>query len=91
MVITSTKIDKIIDNSSVKAVASVLLDNELIIRNIKVIKGKKGVFVAFPNDGTEYFSEDGKKRYYDTVYPIDQYLREEIVNQVLKAYNKETC
>lgn len=35
--------------SKVKAMCQVTIDEEFVIKGIKLIKGEKGLFVAFPN------------------------------------------
>lgn len=64
---------------------SVVLDDELIIHNIMVISGKDGLFIAFPNKGSD-FSEEGKRRYKDIVHPLNNTLRQTITEKVLSAY-----
>lgn len=60
------------------------IDDELVIKGLKVIDSKNGKFVAMPN-------EKGKDdKYYDTVFPVTKEAREYITDEVLKAYEEET-
>lgn len=67
---------------------SVVLDDELIIRNIRVVSGKEGLFIAFPNTGSD-ICEDGKRRFHDIVHPLNNSLRQMITKEVLSAYGNE--
>lgn len=65
---------------------SIILDDELCIHQVRVINGKKGLFIAFPNGGTVN-EQDGKRRYADIVHPVNEKLRQYIKEVVLKDYN----
>ncbi|MDR0676959.1 MAG: SpoVG family protein, partial [Elusimicrobiota bacterium] len=47
-----------------KAYASITFDDAFVIRNLKVINGKKGMFVSMPNRKTK----DGE--YKDIAHPV---------------------
>ncbi|HOV21219.1 MAG TPA: SpoVG family protein [Candidatus Ratteibacteria bacterium] len=50
MEITETRISLVTNPSSrLRAYASVTFDNQFVIRDIRVIEGKKGLFVAMPS------------------------------------------
>ena len=82
MEITKVIINKV-DAGNLKAFASVNFDDELVVKNVKVVDGKNGLFVSFPSEQ----GKDGK--YYDTVYPLTKESREYIEEIVLDEYNKE--
>ncbi len=68
------------------AEAVVVVDDAMCIHHIRVIKGKNGLFVAFPNSG--YIkTDDGKKQYKDIVHPRTHSLRASFESAVLKAYD----
>ena len=46
---------------------NITLDDCLAINGIKVIKGKKGIFISFPQ--TSYKDKDGNTQYRDIVFP----------------------
>ena len=48
MNITDVRIRKMTKEGNMKAVASVTLDNEFAIHDIKIIEGEKGLFIAGP-------------------------------------------
>lgn len=71
------------DESKLKAVASITFDDCFVIHDIKVIEGQEGNFIAMPSRK----GVDGK--YKDIVHPINTETRQQIINQVLDAYNIE--
>ena len=81
MTITDIKIRKVFDDESpMKAVVSVTLDDQLALHDIKVIYAKEKHFIVMPSkknpDGT----------YRDVVHPITAGFREELNYAVLTAY-----
>lgn len=67
---------------------TVTLDDSLCIHRILVVRGEKGLFIAFPNVGE---AKRGKrsKRYVDIVHPTNNTLRQHIQDEVLKRYDEE--
>lgn len=69
-----------VEDDRLKAFASVILNNELAVCDLKVIRGNNGVFVAMPSrrrrDGT----------FHDVAHPIVQTLRDHIEAVVLREY-----
>lgn len=69
--------------STLKAFASVEFDECFVVSGIKVLDGKKGLFVAMPsNQGSD-------DEYYDVAFPITKEFREELSEAVLDAYDEE--
>lgn len=68
----------------VKALASVVLNDQLHIRGLRVMDGENGLFVGFPLDPF-YKGEDFRT----VVFPITRQLREHIENCVLEKYQYE--
>jgi stage V sporulation protein G len=66
-----------------KGYATITFDNCFVVRNIKIISGNNGFFVAMPNmrrkDGT----------YKDIAHPINNEMRKKIEEKIIEAYNKE--
>lgn len=65
-----------------KAIASITIDNEFVVHDIRVIDGNNGMFVAMPSKRTP----DGEFR--DIAHPISSATREKIQKAVLKEYAK---
>ena len=49
MQITDVRIRKVTKEGRMKAVASITLDDEIVIHDIKIIEGDKGLFIAMPS------------------------------------------
>jgi stage V sporulation protein G len=65
-----------------KAYATIVLDDCFLVRNLRLIQGKKGLFVAMPNRRTKEGS------YRDVAHPITRDLRERIERAVIEAYEQ---
>lgn len=83
----NANINRLIDkpDSSVKAVASVTLDNFYAVHGVKVCEGEKGLFVSMPS--TSYTNTNGEKKYQDVFHPITKGARDAINEAVIRAYN----
>ena len=71
------------EDSKLKAVASITIDNAFAIHDIKVVDGTEGCFVAMPSRK----ASDGEYR--DIAHPINAEARAELIDAILKAYNEE--
>lgn len=67
-----------------KAYASITFDDSFVVRDLRVVDGKKGLFVAMPAKRTK----DGEFR--DICHPITTEMRAKIEDVVLNKYNEET-
>lgn len=65
----------------IKGMAQVVLNDQIIIRGIRVMDGVNGMFVGYPNDPF-YKGED----YRSICQPMTRQLREHIENCVLEKY-----
>jgi len=63
-----------------KAFCDVVLGEAFLIKGIKVLEGKKGLFVSMPRQQ----GKDGN--WYDTVLPLTREARQQICEVVLMAY-----
>lgn len=64
-----------------KGIATIVLNDQIQIRGLRVMEGDNGLFVGFPID-TFYKGED----YRTVVLPITRKLREHIESRVLEKY-----
>ena len=80
--ITDIRVRLVNNNDKLKAVASITIDDELVVHDIKVINGKDGYFLSMPSRKTD----DGKFK--DIVHPIKTEVRESLKEQILAAYEK---
>ena len=82
MQITDVRVRKITKEGKMKAVVSITLDDELVIHDIKVIEGDKGLFIAMPSKK----AADGEYR--DIAHPINARTRERVQIMILDAYER---
>ncbi len=65
-----------------KAIASITIDGEFVVHDIKIIDGEKGRFIAMPSRKT------AEGEYRDIAHPINSDTRTELQNRILKEYDK---
>lgn len=83
MKITDVQVRKILtENSKLKAVASITIDDCFAIHDIKIIDGPNGVFVAMPS------RKVGDGDYKDIAHPTNTETRNEIITLILDKYNE---
>ena len=71
------------EDSKLKAVASITIDECFVIHDIKVIQGTEGLFISMPSRKTP------EGVYKDIVHPINTATREKISEQIIAAYQKQ--
>ncbi len=71
------------DDSKLKAVASITIDDCFVVHDIKIIEGAEGYFIAMPSRKTA----DGQ--YKDIAHPIKTETREELIKIILAAFEQE--
>ncbi|BCR22193.1 septation regulator SpoVG [Borrelia sp. HM] len=69
--------------SKLLAYVTVTFDDCLVLHNIRVIRGQKGIFIVMPNRRTKV------GEYKDIVHPINQSFREVLQTAIFKEYVKE--
>ncbi|WP_075620344.1 septation regulator SpoVG [Paenisporosarcina indica] len=80
MEVTDVRLRRVQTDGRMRAIASITLDNEFVVHDIRVIDGNAGLFVAMPSKRTP----DGEFR--DVAHPINSGTRTKIQEAVLKAY-----
>jgi stage V sporulation protein G len=80
--ITDVRVRKISNEGKMKAVASITLDEEFVVHDIKIIEGEKGLFIAMPSRKT------AENEFRDIAHPIKPDTREYIQTTILKAYEE---
>lgn len=70
MQITDVRLRRVNSEGRMKAIASITIDNEFVVHDIRVIDGNNGMFVAMPSKRTP----DGEFR--DIAHPISSGTRE---------------
>lgn len=83
MKITSVRlfpIDK--EESRLKAIASIIFDEVFIVRDIRVISGDEGLFVAMPS------VKLSDNRFKDVCHPINTEFQDYISEAIIEEYSK---
>ena len=81
------KIDRVVNSGSVKAIASVSLDGMFVVKNLKVMDGRKGLFVSMPQES--FTGKDGQKKYSNTFFALTNSAKLELQESVLQAYQQQ--
>ena len=82
MRITDVRVRKMTQDSKMKAIVSITIDDEFVVHDIKVIEGEKGLFIAMPSKK----ATDGEYR--DLAHPINSATRDRIQRIILESYEK---
>lgn len=82
MNITDIRLKKIDNGSKMKAIASITFDDAFVVREIRVIEGQNGLFVAMPSRKTP------TGEFKDIAHPINADARQLIQNAILAEYEK---
>lgn len=82
MKITEVKVYPV-NEDRLRAYVTITLENMFVVRDLKIINGNTGLFVAMPSKKRK----DGQFR--DIAHPLNQEFREEIERAVFEAYEKE--
>lgn len=82
MKITEVKVFPV-NEDRLKAYVSITLDNCFVVRDLKVIQGTSGLFVAMPSKKRK----DGQFR--DIAHPLNQETRAMIEDMIFEAYEAE--
>ena len=82
MKITEVKVFPV-NEDRLKAYVSITFENAFVVRDLKIIQGTSGLFVAMPSKKRK----DGQFR--DIAHPLNQETREMIEDVVFKAYEDE--
>ena len=75
------KIHRLPQDSRIKAFVDLGINDALLIKGIRIVQGKKGLFISMP-------VEQGKnERWYEQVRCLNQDIRSLIAQKVLEAYS----
>lgn len=76
------KISSTRPEGSIRAYASINLNDCFAVRNVKVVESSKGLFIAMPS------YKAGNGEYKDICFPVTREFREQLNNAVIDAYNQ---
>ncbi len=80
------RIDRMVNAGNVKAIASVSLDGMFVVKGLKVMDGKKGLFVSMPQES--YPGKDGQKKYSNTFFALTNSAKMDLQKVVLDNYQQ---
>lgn len=81
------KIDRMVNSGNVKAIASVSLDGMFVVKNLKIMDGRKGLFVSMPQE--TFSGKDGQKKYSNLFFALTNSAKLELQETVLQAYQQQ--
>lgn len=81
MKITEVKVYPAKENGRLKAYATLIFENDFIVRDLKIIEGEKGLFVSMPSRRRK----DGSFR--DIVHPLNPETRKLIEEAIIGEFN----
>ena len=71
------------ENSKMRGFASVTIDNQFVVHDIRILEGDNGLFLAMPSKQTSV------GEYRDIAHPINQEARQMFTDAILKEYEEE--
>jgi len=83
MDMTVKRMNKLHGEGTLKAFCDVAIADAVLIKGIKVVEGKNGLFVSMPREQ----GKDGN--WYDTVVPLTKEIRQQVSTVVLDAYQAQ--
>lgn len=70
---------KLVENRNILAIATITLNDAIVISGIRLFEGKKGYYILFP-------ARNSKNRKFNVVFPCSNELREKILNEIQIKY-----
>ncbi len=80
MDITDVRVFPVDSGGNLKAFASLTFEDSFVVRGIRIVEGKNGLFASMPD-------REWKGNYYDVCFPLTNTLREEIQDRVLSSFS----
>lgn len=77
------RVNPINNGGKVKAYASVNIDEAFAIKNLRIVEGSKGLFVAMPS------VKNHKGEYEDIFFPVSKESRQMLNDAVISAYEQK--
>ncbi len=83
MEITEVRVYPVDDNEKLKAFVTVTFEDVFVVRDLKIINGNNGLFVAMPSKKCR----DGSFK--DTAHPLTNDFRKTLEDKVLSEYDEQ--
>ena len=77
------RIFKVENNKFLKAFVDIVVNDALLVKGVKILDGKKGLFVSMPQEKAK------DQKWYDSVRCLTPEIHGQIAEQVLAAYQAE--
>lgn len=71
------------EDTKLKAVASITIEDCFVVHDIKIIEGQEGYYIAMPS------RKAGEGEFKDIAHPINSETREMIIKVILDAFEQE--
>ena len=81
--ITKTQVYARSDGKNTLGYAHITIGDTYVVKNLRIVKGKKGVFVGMPSNKTK------KGDYIDVFFPISQEARVYLTKTIIDEFKKE--
>lgn len=85
MTLSVKRINRLSGERTAKAFCDVAVGEAFLIKGVRVVEGKNGVFVSMPREQ----GKDGQ--WYDTVVPLTKEARRQLGEVVLSAYRADAA
>lgn len=76
------------ENSSIRGLARIYLDDRFAVNNVSLIMGKNGLFVSMPSYRTNQIDENNRSVYRDICYPVTGEFRGKVNTLLTDAYER---
>jgi stage V sporulation protein G len=73
---------RVVEDEKLRAYVSLTIENALVIKDIKIVEGKNGLFVSMPSRRRK----NGK--YQDIAHPINSLFRKTLEDRIFNEYKK---
>ena len=84
MEIKVKRLFRIEGESSLKAFADIAVNEALLIKGIRIVESKQGLFVSMPREKAK------DNRWYESVRCLSPQIKDQIADEVLAAYHSES-
>ena len=81
--ITDVRVRKVMKEGKLKAMVSIVLDNEIAIHEIKIIQGQDKLFVAMPSK-----KDEATGTFKDIVHPMSTAARDKMEALIIDEYER---
>jgi uncharacterized protein (TIGR02145 family) len=83
LAVTSVQVYPVKDKSKTKAIARVVINDQLQLTGLRIVDGVNGFFVSYPLDPCSK-----EENYHSIYYPLTKELREHIEQRILEEYQE---